>query len=164
MCLHQVTNTTESSNAHGVGFKVMLRPRYEGKPSGVWHGEMRFTPPLHEGREYQAQASKHSLTVLHQTADYPLGFHIFKTKRAAELWRLQKHNHDHHRTVVKVKWRHKLAEGIYGIRGSVYSPPKEEQAIVAKFMTIIGECSVQPVIADPPHPNSSRDRRICLVQ
>ncbi len=112
MCLREVTSTTRDRKREGFGWKV-----FNIRDGKIYSECMSRKKAKKEGVWLKSQDNGKAL--------YPLGFHVFRTRKAARSWK----NIDSAvgSRVRKVRWRDFLAEGLQ------WGSP----AIVAKEMMIL---------------------------
>jgi hypothetical protein len=108
MCLDEVVST--NPKAHGYGWKVY--ELYEGRLTGIY---MDYYAP--EGEWLIAPIS----------TDPDVGFHIYKSKRAAQKFLKYSQGCDEHLVVVRVRYRkaHALGRGDGGFSNAVVVVAKE---------------------------------------
>lgn len=138
MCLSYVHDTPEDPLAEGVGYKVMSRAfqddRWFYRGEYYSHDAKGYLP----GEEYERKIFSVPTMLCAGGGAYPVGFHIFKDLKSAKFWLGDEDPDYSHWRIVKVIWRHRLADGVQQLDlGFRLDTP----VVVAKYMTIVEEVS-----------------------
>jgi len=94
MCLSTVESTERKKDASGFGWKVFYQ---FGKP---------LRSEFDYGMEGEKRIGKWLVSRDSESENYPIGFHVFTNKKAANRWA-----DETHLVVRRVKWRDRLAIG-----------------------------------------------------
>ena len=101
MCLDAITSTTRDRKREGFGWKVF------NACEGVLYGEFYGGNGCFKQKESPFREGVWLKSKDNHTKEYPLGFHIFKTRAEARSW-IDKRE----QTVKKVRFKDFLAEGM----------------------------------------------------
>ncbi len=99
MCLDTVTSTTRDRKREGFGWKVF------NPCGGVLYGEFFGVNGCHNQKDSPFRKGVWLKSKDNHREEYPLGFHIFKTRADARSW-------SRGQTVKKVRFKDFLAEGM----------------------------------------------------